>query len=385
MKILSNPVLPLGFKAAGISCGIKKSGKKDLALIYSKSIATAAGVFTTNRIQAAPVIVTNQHLKDDRAQAIIVNSGNANCLTKLKGIKDAKETAQVVAKSLKIKPKDVLVASTGIIGKPLPIAKIKNGIRSLTNKLNKDGLVDASLAIMTTDTQPKKVIVRLSLNGKPVTITGIAKGAGMIYPNMALPAGRQGTMLSFIVTDLAIAPNALKKALKNAVDNSFNCISVDGCMSTNDMVLIIANGQAKNKKVNLVDKSFKVFLKALNFVCLELAKKIVKDAEGATKFIQIKINNAKTYQEAKKLAFAVANSNLLKTAIFGENRNLGRIFAALGQAGIEINEDKIKVNCSSLKNRDIKININLNLGKSEATVYTSDLSTEYVKINAAYN
>jgi len=378
MKILNKAALPSGFKAEGISCGIKKSGKKDLALIYSESIATAAGVFTSNRIQAAPVKLSKNHLKDNKAQAIIVNSGNANCMTKAKGLKDANEMAACVAKALKIKNKDVLVASTGIIGKPLPIDKIKKGISSLTNNISKNGLNNVAAAIMTTDTEPKKVSLKLAIDGKVITITGIAKGAGMIYPNMA-------TMLSFIMTDLAIAPNALKIALKNAVDNSFNCISIDGCTSTNDMVLILANGQARNKKINFGDQSFKVFLNSLNYVCLELAKKIVQDAEGATKFIQIKVRGAKDYPEAKKLAFAVANSNLLKTAIFGENRNLGRIFAALGQTGINISENKIKVNCSSFKNKDIKMIIDLNMGKSFATVYTSDLSEEYVRINAAYN
>ncbi|MBM3248985.1 MAG: bifunctional glutamate N-acetyltransferase/amino-acid acetyltransferase ArgJ [Candidatus Omnitrophica bacterium] len=376
MKILNKEVLPKGFKAEGISCGIKKSGKKDLALIFSDSVAVAAGVFTANKIKAAPVIVSSQHLKNSRAQAIIVNSGNANCMTKAKGMADAKAMATNVAKALKIKTNDVLVASTGIIGKPLPIDKIRNGISSLTKKINKNGLNNVAAAIMTTDTAPKKVCVKLALNGKTVTIAGIAKGAGMIAPNMA-------TMLSFIMTDAAISSQALKKILKEAVDKSFNSITIDGCMSTNDMVLVLANGKTKNKKIE--GANLDKFCQALSYVCLELAKKIVKDAEGATKFIQIKVEGAKNHKIAKRLAFAVANSNLLKTAIFGENRNLGRIFAALGQTGINISEDKIKVNCTSLKNKDIKIDINLGVGKSFATVYTSDLSEEYVRINAAYN
>lgn len=376
MKILKHAVLPSGFKAEGISCGIKKSGKKDLALIYSDSVAAAAGVFTSNKIKAAPVIVTAQHIKDGRAQAIIVNSGNANCMTKAKGLKDAKAMASNVAKTLKIKTNDVLVASTGIIGKALPIDKIKSGISSLTNKINKNGLNNVAQAIMTTDTELKKVSVKLAINGKSVTITGIAKGAGMIAPNMA-------TMLSFIMTDAAVSSQALKKVLKEAVDKSFNSITIDGCMSTNDMVLVLANGKAKNKKIE--GGNLEKFLQGLNYVCLELAKKIVKDAEGATKFIQINVGGAKNNKIAKTLAFAVANSNLLKTAIFGENRNLGRIFAALGSTGINISEDKIRVNCSSLKKKDIKIDIYLGMGKSEAVIYTSDLSEEYVRINARYN
>lgn len=378
MKILKQAVLPVGFKAEGICCGIKKSKKLDLALIYSDSIATAVGMFTSNKIKAAPVIITSEHLKDNRAQAIIVNSGNANCMTKAKGLKDANAMASSVAKALKIKNKNVLVASTGIIGKPLPIDKIKKGISFLTKKIKKKGINNAAAAIMTTDTKPKKVSVKLAVGGKTITITGIAKGAGMISPNMA-------TMLSFIMTDAAVATNALKRVLQKAVDNSFNSITIDGCMSTNDMVIILANGKAKNKKIDVGDKALGQFSQALNYVCLELAKKIVRDAEGATKFIQIKVEGAKNQKIAKTLAFAVANSNLLKTAIFGENRNLGRIFAALGQTGINISEDKIKVNCSSFKKKDIKIDINLGMGQSEAMVYTSDLSEEYVRINAAYN
>ncbi|HOX54863.1 MAG: bifunctional glutamate N-acetyltransferase/amino-acid acetyltransferase ArgJ [Candidatus Omnitrophica bacterium] len=376
MKILSKAVLPIGFKAEGISCGIKRSGKKDLALIYSDSVATAVGVFTTNKIKAAPVIITAQHIKNGRAQAIIANSGNANCMTKAKGLNDAKAMASSVAKVLNIKTSDVLVASTGIIGKPMPIDKIKTGISYLTKKINKNGLNNVAAAIMTTDTAPKKVSVKVAVGGKSLTITGIAKGAGMIAPNMA-------TMLSFIVTDAAIPSQALKKLLKESVDNSFNSITIDACMSTNDMVLVLANGKARNMKLDGAD--LKEFSQALSYVFLELAKKIVKDAEGATKFVQINVSGAKNDKIAKTLAFAVANSNLLKTAIYGENRNLGRIFAALGQTGINIIEDKIKVNCSSLKKKNIKIDINLGMGKSEATVYTSDLSEEYVRINARYN
>jgi len=263
--------------------------------------------------------------------------------------------------------------------------KIKKGIPELVRKTKRSGISDAALAIMTTDRNPKSIAVKIMINGKAITICGIAKGAGMIYPNMALPTGRQATMLSFIATDAAIAVSALKKALKNAVDSSFNCISVDGCMSTNDMVLIMANGQAKNKKINTKDKALDKFSKALTYVCLELAKKIIYDAEGATKFIQIKVKGAKDSKDAKKAAFAVANSNLLKTAVFGENRNLGRIYSALGQTGININEKRAKVSTTSLKNKNIKITINLNMGKSEVTVYTSDLSTGYVRINARYN
>ena len=381
MKILKNIVLPLGFKASGISCGIKNSGKKDLSLIYSDSVAIAAGMFTTNKVQAAPIKINKIHLKNNRAQAIITNSGNANCMTGKKGIQDAISMAKTTAKALNIKARDVLVASTGIIGKSLPIDKIKKGLPKLVKKTNRNSIGISSLAIMTTDTKPKRVAVRIVINGNPVTICGIAKGAGMIYPEMSLHA----TMLSFIMTDAAIAPSALKSALKDSINDSFNCISVDGCMSTNDMVLILANAKAKNKKVSINDKAYAVFVNALKYVCLELAKKIIEDAEGATKFIQIKISGAKNEADAKKTAFAVANSVLLKTAIFGKNKNLGRIYSAIGQTGINIRADKIKVKTSSFKTKKVKISINLNMGKSESTVYTSDLSTGYVKINARYN
>jgi len=378
MIVLKDVLLPKGFKAGGICCGIKKTGKKDLALIYSESRASAAGMFTTNKIQAAPVKVSKVYLKDNKAQAIIINSGNANCLTKAKGNSDAKYMSSAAAKNLKIKAKDVLVSSTGIIGKPLPIGKIIKGIPTLVGKLSRNGISDAALAILTTDTKKKSISVRIMINGKTVTICGIAKGVGMIYPKMA-------TMLSFITTDIAISPGALKKVLKTAVDNSFHCISIDGCRSTNDMVLILANGQAKNKKLDFKDRALSIFSNALNYVCLELAKKIVYDAEGATKFIQINVRGAKNSGDAKEAAFAIANSNLLKTAIYGENRNLGRIFSAIGQTGIKINEGKIHVATSSLKNKEIKITINLNMGQSQSTVYTSDLTTEYVRINARYN
>ncbi len=376
MKIILDKILPPGFLANGISCGIKKSGKNDLGLIYSTVPAVSVGMFTTNKIQAAPVKVSKHHLRNFRAQAIIVNSGNANCSTGKQGIEDARMTAELVSKNLGINKNDILVASTGIIGKRLPIEKIDRRLPELVKRLSRYGIPALSRAIMTTDTRPKVVAARINVANRDVKIIGVAKGAGMIYPNMS-------TMLAFILTDININQKALKAALKEAVDKSFNSISIDGCMSTNDSVFAMANGLAQNKKLNL--KEYLTFSRALDYVCLDLAKQIVKDGEGATKFIEIIVKGASRASDAKKVAFSVANSLLLKTAIFGENENWGRIIAAVGSCGLDIKEEKIKINFSPFKNKEIKIIVNLNQGKARWTVYTSDLSLEYVRINAEYN
>ncbi|MFH1201921.1 MAG: bifunctional glutamate N-acetyltransferase/amino-acid acetyltransferase ArgJ [Candidatus Omnitrophota bacterium] len=382
-KTTSGITKPKGFLANGISCGIKKSGKKDLALIYSTTLAKAAGVFTKNQIKAAPLLVTINHLKDHLAQAVIINSGNANCFTKKPGLNDAILTAKLTSKRLRVKAEDVLVASTGIIGKRLPMDKIKKGISVLADGLNRDGNNNAGSAIMTTDKARKSIAVSFKLGNKSVSIGAIAKGAGMIYPHLAnYPSA---TMLCFITTDANISILTLNTALVNAVDKSFNSISVDGCTSTNDTVLILANGQAENKIIKKDTRDFKVFSEALNFVCLELAKKIVKDAEGATKFIQIEINGASTEREAKRAAFSIANSNLFKTACYGNNPNWGRIVAALGSSGVKIVESSLNFSFSPFKKKEIKVSVNLNRGKNRATVYTSDLTPEYVRINAQYS
>ncbi|MDP2939124.1 MAG: bifunctional glutamate N-acetyltransferase/amino-acid acetyltransferase ArgJ [Candidatus Omnitrophota bacterium] len=378
MKIITGVTAPLGFKANGVYCGIKKSGKLDLALVYSDVLAVACGMFTTNKIQAAPIKVTEAHLKDNLAQAIIVNSGNANCSTGKQGLISALHTTHRLAQILGVDKEDVLVASTGIIGKKLPLKNIEKALPVLVNGLSKDGGRRAAFAIMTTDTKPKQEAIRFQISHKDVTIGAMAKGAGMVYPKMA-------TMLAFITTDVKITPILLKQALRIAVDKSFNCISVDGCTSTNDMVLILANGLAKNKLISSKDRNFFLFTERLSQLCLNLAKKIVWDAEGATKFVKIVVCGAKTIEDAKKVGFAIANSTLVKTAFFSGGKNWGRIAAAIGQAGIDLKEDKLKINFTPFKRKEITITVNLNQGKSEATVYTSDLSYEYVRINARYN
>jgi len=370
---------PLGFKASALSCGIKRSGKPDLALIFSETPAHAAGVFTNNKLFAAPIRVSKAHLKKSgTACAIIVNSGNANSFTGRGGFKDAEKEALYLSKALGIEAKDVLVASTGIIGKRLALDKIKNAIPRLIKALSKAGMYKAARAIMTTDTFAKMASNRLSISGKEVIITGITKGAGMIAPDMA-------TMLCFIITDANIAQRALKAALKEAVDRSFNCITIDGCMSTNDTVLILANGRAANPLIDIGSKSYYAFSSALSALCLSLAKMMVKDGEGATKFIEIRVKGALNNAQAKKAALAIANSSLFKTAIYGENPNWGRIVSAIGSSGVKVKEEDLKVKSSSLKKKDIYVEADLNIGKGETVVYTSDLTPEYIKINAEYN
>ncbi len=378
MKIYKKGILPSGFRANARAAGIKKSGKLDLALFYSDYPAKAAVLSTINKIQAAPILLNKAHLKKSKEyRAIIANSGNANCFTGRQGLRDADNTAKVVAQVLKIKKESVLVASTGIIGRVLPFECIRRAIPKLAQGLSRNGLNSAGKAILTTDTFVKEVTVRFNLGGRTVFLCGVAKGAGMIAPNMA-------TMLSFILTDAHITKKALNKALRIAVSNSFNCITVDGCMSTNDTVIILANGQAKNP---IIDSSapYHQFLKALNILCLKLAKMVVSDAEGASKFIEIEVRGAKTASQAKQAALSIANSNLFKTAIYGENPNFGRIVCAIGSSGIEVKEQDIKIGVSSLKKKDVKVTVNLTQGKAKNTVYTSDLTPEYIKINAEYN
>lgn len=378
MKKILKAILPAGFKANGIACGLKKSGKPDLALLYSEIPALASAKFTTNSIIAAPLIVSKKHLKSaKKIQAVLVNSGNANCFTGKAGLKDAQASAAYAARELKIPENAVLVNSTGIIGKRLDIAKIRQGIPELVSGLSYSGIHKAEIAIMTTDTFAKEVSLSLKIGSKPVHLCGIAKGAGMIAPDMA-------TMLCFIMTDAKITKQALDKALGAAVDKSFNCISVDGCMSTNDTVLVLANAASENRVIS-GGKDLEDFSKALECVCLDLAKMVVKDAEGATKFIQIDVCQAKDFQEARKIALSIANSALFKTAVFGENPNFGRVAAAVGSSGFKIKEGQLKIKLGSLKQKQVKLKVSLSHGRAGATVYTSDLTPEYIKINAQYN
>ena len=375
---MKKAVLPKGFRANGIACGLKKSGKLDLALFYSEHPAKASCKFTTNRIQAAPLKVSKKNLaKAGFFQAIIANSGNANCFTGKAGLKDADDTVKSLGMALKLKKEKILINSTGVIAKRLEVSKIKKAIPLLVAGLSKDGIARAKRAIMTTDLFAKEITVKFNIGSKTVTLCGIAKGAGMIAPNMA-------TMFAFIFTDANITQGALNKALKSCVDNSFNCITVDGCMSTNDSVMALANSAAGNKLI-AKGANLAVFTKALNSVCLELAKMIIRDGEGASKFIEIKVSGAKTFQEARLAALSIANSNLFKTAMYGENPNFGRIAAAVGGSAVTMKEELFRTRVSPLKKKDIKVEVFLNIGKASATVYTSDLTPEYIKINAEYN
>jgi glutamate N-acetyltransferase/amino-acid N-acetyltransferase len=380
MKIIKGSVTsPKGFLAHGLSAGIKRSGKPDLGIIVSQVPAVVAGVFTKNSIKAAPLLVSMKYIKKGKGRAMLVNSGNANCYTGQAGLKHAQGSTALVAKLLGISPADVLVTSTGIIGKPLPYDKIVAAAPALIKGLSDTGGERFARAIMTTDLKMKESAVELTLGGKKVIVAGCAKGSGMIEPNMA-------TMLGFITTDAAISLKMLKLALKQATERSFNSITVDGCMSTNDMVTVHANGLAGNKTITKQDSDFKKFYEALEFVCIDLSKKIVQDGEGATKFLTIKVKGAASEEQARKIAKSIANSPLVKTAAFGSNPNWGRVGAAVGSLGIDkINEKTMKITFSPFDKKEIAITVALSLGRAEATVYTCDFSYEYVKINGEYN
>ena len=381
MKIIAGGgvTAPKGFKANGVVAGIKRSGKRDLALIVSDVPAISAAVYTKNSVKAAPLLVSQKHLRGHKAQAIIANSGNANCFTGKAGMTCAQRTTEIIGKLLSISKEKVVVASTGIIGRPLLFVKIQNAAKGLVQGLSVQGGKKAAEAILTTDLKEKTIAVQVDLGGKAVTIGACAKGSGMIAPDMA-------TMLAFITTDAAISAPMLQKALRHANERSFNSITVDGCMSTNDMAVVLANGLAQNKRITTAGKDLDIFTKALTHVCLDLAKKIVIDGEGATKFIDIRISGGKTHAQAQKVGLAVANSVLVKTAAFGSNPNWGRVAAAVGSLGIAgVTEDTLKIKFSDFARKDITITVNLNKGRATATVYTCDLSYDYVKINGAYN
>jgi len=387
-----------GFKVWGIHCGIKKTDKKDLAIICSDREAAVAGVFTKNRVKAACILQNSTKIKSGKGQVIIANSGCANACTGKRGMADARETAETAAKELGVKPDVVYVASTGVIGEFLPMPKIATGIATAVGLLSASGWEQACEAIMTTDMYPKFSVVQEEIGGKTITVAGIAKGSGMIQPNMA-------TMLCFIVTDANISSAMLKKTLIASTDRSFNMISVDGETSTNDMVLCMANGAAGNRRPGPGSKDSKKFQACLDTVARSLARQVVRDGEGATKFVEIDVRNAKNPIEAKRAAMAIANSSLVKTAIFGEDANWGRIMAALGHSGIEMDEARTDIFVGkaklvekglgqgkhaereaalALKQREVQIVIDLHKGKGSAVVWTCDLSYEYIKINAAY-
>jgi len=393
---------PTGFKAHGITCGIKRSKKKDLALVVSDKLCDAAGVFTSNKVQASCVVVNKDHLRDAKAQAIVCNSGNANCMTGEPGFENTRSMASATARHLGLKKKNVLVASTGVIGQPLPITKILRGLPELVKGLNRHGSDDAAAAILTTDKQTKQMAVEFNVGKRRVRLGAICKGSGMLHPQMQSP--KHATMLCFVSTDAVISHAALRSALERAIEKTFNSITVDGDMSTNDMVLILANGMAQNRVIVEKTPEFRLFCKALEMVCLVLAKQMIKDAEGATKFVEITVRRAATSEDARLAAKAVASSNLVKCALFGCDPNWGRIAAATGYSGASVDPWKLTIqlgreivlknggrvkkdasilNCIFAK-KNIRIVVDLGLGKYAATCYTSDLSTNYVRINSAY-
>lgn len=390
--------LPKGFKVSGVHCGIKRFNR-DLGLIYSNAGCRAIGVFTRNKIKAAPVIVSKDILaKGEPIHAIIVNSGNANCCTGRTGTNDAKKMMRAVAEPLGLKLNNVLVSSTGVIGRKLQIENIVGAAPLLLRKLSEKALTNLSDALLTTDKKRKIETVSFNAGGREITITGLCKGAGMIHPKMA-------TMLCFIMTDADIDKDALKAAFKKSVDRTFNSISIDGDMSTNDTVIILANGMAGNIPVRKGTKELESFQKGLDKLCLELAKDIVKDGEGATKFVAVKVNGAATEKEADQIARTVANSCLVKTAIHGGDPNWGRIASSAGSTmakSVKPNKMEIYLDgvCMFKKGRythpavnkmhkiykksNVEVEIYLNSGRKNATMFTCDLSKRYVEINSHY-
>lgn len=387
----------LGFTAGGIYAGIRKA-KKDIALIHSEKPATVAGVFTQNKTQAACIVVDKLQLqKSSTCSAVIINSGNANACTGERGFNDAWSMIDTTAAALNVPREQVLVSSTGVIGQYLPMDKIIPGIQQLTGQLSRENNYNAADAILTTDTFTKETAVRFSLGSSVITIGGMAKGSGMIAPNMA-------TMLAFVTTDAVIAQPLLAKALRQANSKSFNRITVDGDMSTNDMVLILANGEAGNKAIKDHTEEYQLFAAALEYVLIKLAKMIARDGEGATKLVEILVTGAKSEDDAVQAAKAVANSNLVKTAIHGSDANWGRILAAVGYSGVDFSPDMVEISFDEVqvlkKNYEIVLDeekakaalskdcvvvtIDLNQGNANARVWTCDLTKEYVHINASY-
>jgi len=400
--IPGNVIAPKGFKVGSVHCGLKRDKKNhDIGIIFSEQPCKTAALFTTNQIVAAPIKLSRNVVKNGKAHAIVVNSGNANACTGRKGEKDAEKMALLTSKQLNINPDEVLVASTGIIGHHLPMSKIKSGISKSSEYLGNKNThaINIAKAIMTTDLVSKQIAVKVKIGEKEVTIGAIAKGSGMISPDMA-------TMFCFITTDAAISLNTLRSCIKKSTEDSFNQITVDGHMSTSDMVAILANGMAGNRNITSSTKSdLTLFQKALDYVTINMAKEIVKDGEGATKFVQIEIHEAKSTSDAKKIARTIAESPLVKTAINGEDPNWGRIVSAAGYAGVTLDESKLKLAVnkitiykkglpvtpapkrlnSVMKKKEITIQLYLGTGKQSATLWTCDLSKKYVSINADYH
>jgi glutamate N-acetyltransferase/amino-acid N-acetyltransferase len=397
-RVRGGVTAPRGFSAAGIHCGIKKKRLPDLALLVSKRNGPVAGVFTTNRVTAAPVQLDRLYLKKKTARAVIVNSGNANAVTGKEGYAHAVEMTALVAKRLKTAPHTVFVGSTGVIGQPLPMARIRQGLPALMAQLRRTGGHDAARAILTTDLKTKEVAYRARIGGKTIIVGGMAKGSGMIHPDMA-------TMLAYVTTDAAIEQSALQRALVAAVGKSFNCISVDGDSSTNDTVLCLANGLAGNSTLRKGSAALAAFQRLLDRVCLDLAMKVIRDGEGVTKIVKLAVTGARTHADARQIAKTIGTSLLVKTALFGEDANWGRIVAALGRSGVAIDQTRIGLAFDGVpmlkagsplgaaaqrkidrivKSREFTITITVGQGAASAMLWITDLSYEYVKINASY-
>ena len=389
---------PKGFKAAGVKAGIKKSGNLDLALIYTEKEAAVAGVFTKNAVAAAPVIVSREVVKGGKAHAIVANAGCANACTGETGLANARKMAALAAAEVGCASDEVLVGSTGIIGVNLPMDKLEAGIKAAAAELSEDGSKNAGNAIITTDTYSKACSCEVEIGGQAVRFGAIAKGSGMIQPNMA-------TMLCYITTDANISSQLMQKALSEIVEVSFNMISVDGDMSTNDTVLVLANGASGAAEITDGSPEYDKFYATLKEICQELSKRIAADGEGATKFLTINVSGTKTFEDAKTVAMSIAKSPLVKTAFFGEDPNWGRVICAVGYAGIPMVPEKTVIKFGGIPvyanglgaefkeedihnvmaEHDIVIDVEMGMGDAKATVWSCDFSYEYVKINGEYH
>ena len=401
-KINSGVTAPKGFLAGGVHCGVKtnNTAKKDIAIIYSEKPCTAAAVYTQNKVFGAPITVTRRNIANGMAQAVVCNSGNANTCN-ADGVEKAEKMCILAAEALHLKPEDIIVASTGVIGQVLPIEPIEKGIAALAPIISREGNLDAVQAIMTTDTKPKEEAYEIEIGGKTVKIGAMAKGSGMIHPNMA-------TMLGFLTTDAAITTPMLQKALKLAVDDTFNMVSVDGDTSTNDTCLLLANGMAENTKITEKNADYETFTKALRFVNETLAKQMAGDGEGATALFEVKVIGAETKEQAKILSKSVITSSLTKAAIYGHDANWGRILCAMGYSGAQFDPEKVDLFFESAagKMQIIKDGVavdyseeeatkilsepavtaiaDIKMGAAQATAWGCDLTYDYVKINADY-
>ena len=387
-----------GILAAGITAGIKPSGKKDIALVYSSAPARAAAIFTTNQVKGASVLVSQEHVRDGKAQAIVASSGCSNVCTGEQGVKDAREITKTVGELLRIKSNQVLIAATGVIGQPLPMDKIRPALPKLVKALSPQGGRSAAEAIMTTDTRLKEAALRVEVGGRPITIGGIAKGVGMLEPHLA-------TMFCFLATDAMVAADALPRVLKRAADASINRITVDGDQSTSDTVAVLANGVAENAPLERGSRGLREFAVGLDAIVARLAQMLVADGEGATKVVEVAVSGARTRREALLAARSVANSPLVKTAINGADPNWGRIMMALGKSAARVVQDKVSIRFGDellvekgmlkpgahvdkiralMAGHEYPIAIDLGLGRGRETVWTADLSEEYVRINGKY-